>query len=145
MLRFLARLQPFAILALRLLVGFSLVYHSYAKVYPAGGLVLAYHQHTLLSSFEHFNDFVVLLGLPRWLGYVSTLTEFVGGLCVLAGLLTRFWALLICINMIVALVTVNWHHGFAGSEVTLGLIGMSFLLLTAGAGAWALDRRLGIS
>lgn len=145
MLRFLSRLQPYALLLLRLTVGFAMVYHSYAKVYPAGGLLHAYQHHTLLSSMEHFNDFVVTLHLPRWLGFVSTVTEFIGGLCLLAGLLTRFWALMICGNMLVALVTVNLRHGYAGSEFSLSLAAASFLLLTTGSGAAALDRRFGIS
>ncbi len=145
MLRFLARMQPYAILLLRLAVGFSMVYHSWGKVYPADGLIHAYRHHALLSSFEHFNDFVATLHLPRWLGYVSTITEFVGGAFLLVGLLTRFWALLVCGNMLVALATVNIHHGYAGSEYSLALVVMSFLLVTTGSGAVALDRRLGIS
>ncbi len=144
-MRFLARLQPWAILLLRLAVGFSMVYHSWGKALPADGLVHAYRHHTLLSSVERFNAFVATLGLPRWLGYVSTATEFLGGWCLLAGLLTRFWALLLAINMLVALVTVNVHHGYSGSEYTLALIAMAFLLFTTGSGALALDRKFGIS
>ena len=145
MLRFLSRLQPYAILLLRLAVGFSMVYHSWEKVYPADGLVHAYRHHTLLSSFEHFNDFIATLHLPRWLGYISTVTEFVGGIFLILGLLTRFWALMVCGNMLVALVTVNIRHGYAGSEYSLALIVMSFLLITAGAGAVSLDRKFGLT
>ena len=144
MIRFLARLQPWAILLVRLALGFTMVYHSWGKVLPADGLVHAYRRHTLLSSVQHFNDLVVTLHLPRWLGYVSTVTEFFGGLCLIAGLLTRFWALLVCLNMLVALAFVNLHHGYAGSEYSLALACMAFLLFTTGSGAASFDRRLGI-
>ncbi len=144
-MRFLARLQPYSVLLIRLAVGFAMVYHSWGKVLPAGGLVHAYRHHTLLSSLEHFNDFVATLGLPRWLGYCSTVTEFAGGLFLLAGLLTRLWALLVCVNMLVALATVNVRHGYAGSEYSVALAVMAFLLLTAGGGALSLDRRFGVA
>jgi putative oxidoreductase len=145
MIRFLARLQPWAILLVRLTVGFSMVYHSWSKVYPADGLMHGYRHHTLLSSFEHFNQFVATLGLPRWLGYVSTVTEFLGGLCLLLGLLTRFWALLICTNMLVALAIVNVKHGYTGSEYSVALVAMAFLLFTTGSGAFSLDRKFRVA
>lgn len=141
MIRFLNRLQPWSLFLVRVTVGFAMVFYSHSKVYPAGGL----HRGHLLAAVEHFNDFVVTLGLPRWLGYVSTATEFLGGLCILLGLFTRFWALMIAGNMLVALATVNYHHGYSGSEVSLALVAMSLMLVTAGSGALSLDRRFGLS
>jgi putative oxidoreductase len=88
---------------------------------------------------------VATLGLPYWLGYVSIMTEFFGGLFLILGLLTRFWAFMIMGNMLVALWTVNRHHGYEGSEYTLALICMAFMLVVAGSGAAAMDRRMGIS
>ena len=140
-MRSLNKLQPWSLFLLRLAVGVTMVYNSHGKVYSAPDF-----QHgRYLAPLEHFNDFVVTLGLPRWLGYVSTVTEFVGGVCLVLGLLTRFWAFLIAGNMLVALVTVNYHHGYSGSEYTLALISMSLLLVTTGSGALALDRRFGLS
>ena len=144
-MRSLAKLQPYALMMLRLAVGFSMVYHSWGKVYPSDGLQHAIQHGHLLASFEHFNDFVASLGLPRWLGYVSTVTEFFGGLFLILGLLSRFWAFMVAGNMVVALITVNRHHGYAGSEYTLAIIVMAFMIFTAGSGALSLDRRFGIS
>ncbi len=144
-MRSLAKLQPYALLLIRLAVGVSMMYHSWDKVVPPDGLRHAYDHHQLLAPEEHFNTFVASLGLPAWSGYLSTATEFAGGLFLILGLLTRFWALLVTINMLVALVTVNRHHGYAGSEFSLALIAMAFLLFTAGSGALALDRRFGIT
>ena len=144
-MRSLARLQPYALLLIRLALGFSMMYHSWDKVMPADGLRHAYYHHQLLAPEQHFNAFVASLGMPAWLGYLSTATEFVGGFFLIVGLLTRFWALLVTINMLVALITVNRHHGYAGSEYSLALCVMAFLLFTAGSGAVALDRRFGIT
>lgn len=141
MTRFLNRLQPWTLMLIRIALGVSMAYHGYEKLIPPGGL----HRAHPLAGFDYFNHFVVSLGLPYWLGYVSIVTEFVGGIALLLGLLTRFWAFLIAGNMIVALITVNRHHGYAGSEYTLALIAMALLLVTTGGGALSLDRRFGIS
>ena len=138
MARWLDNLQPWGALLLRLVLGAAMVYHGYSKVVPANGL-----HASPLTALHHFSQFGASLGLPRWLGYVSALTEFVGGASLVLGLFTRFAALMIAINMGVALVTVNLHHGYAGSEYTLALIAMALMLLFFGAGAVALDRRFG--
>jgi putative oxidoreductase len=142
MIRWLNGLQPWGVVALRLVLGVTMVYHSWDKVYPgAGGLT---HGH-LLAAVEHFNDYVVRLGLPRWLGYLSTAAEFVGGICMLLGFLTRFWAFLILCNMLVALVLVNVRHGYAASEYSLALVAIALMILLAGPERMAVDRRLGVS
>ena len=144
-MRSLAKLQPYALLLIRLVVGLSMVYHSWDKVIPADGLRHAYYHHQLLAPEQNFNVFVASLGMPAWSGYLSTAAEFLGGLFLIAGLLTRFWAILIAVNMLFAIILVNRHHGYAGSEYSLALFAMTFLLFTAGSGALSLDRRFGIT
>ena len=139
MIRSLNRLQPWALLFIRLAVGVTMVYASYAKILPT-----SLHGN-LLAPMQHFNQFVASLGLPPWLGYVSTTTEFFGGIFLILGFLTRLSAFLITINMLVALATVNIRHGYTGSQNSIALIVMSFMLLTAGSGALSLDRRLNLS
>ncbi len=140
MSRWLDSLQPWGALLLRLVLGCAMVYHGYSKVVPATGL-----HGSPIAAMEHFSRFVASLGLPPWLGYVSALTEFVGGALLVVGLLTRLAALLVAINMTVALVTVNLHKGYGASEYTLALMAMAVMLLFYGAGAVALDRRFGLS
>ena len=82
--------------------------------------------------------------MPAWLGYVSALTELLGGAFLVLGLFVRFAALMVAINMLVALFSVNLHRGYASSEYTLALIVMAIMLLFFGGGALALDRRLGL-
>src|SRR5207249_9470805 len=87
-LRYLDRLQPLALLVMRLALGTIMVAHGYHKVF--GGL-------------HHHAQIVAGLGLPGWLGYVSSFTEFLGGLLILAGFFARVAAFAICVNLVVAI------------------------------------------
>ena len=133
-MRYLDRLQPLALLAMRLALGIVLVMHGYHKVF--GGL------HRTAQMIGH-------LGLPSWLGYVSAFTEFVGGILILAGFLTRGAGFAVCINMIVAIWKVHWHNGLLGSpehpgyEFPLSIAALAFALIFLGAGPISLDHVLG--
>jgi putative oxidoreductase len=126
-LRYLDRLQPLALLVMRLSLGAVMLVHGYQKVF--GGL----HHHAQL---------VASLGLPSWLGYVSSFTEFLGGLLVLLGLFTRVAALGICIDLSVAIVKVHLHNGLTGNngyQLPLALAALAFALIFFGGGSIALD------
>jgi len=125
-------LQPYGALLLRIALGFSLVVHGYEKI-------------STHSSLHHFVHYVVTLGFPYWLGYVSAFTEFVGGILVLLGLLTRLASALIAINMLVALFAVGIHQGFGIYNYVMDLAAIAIMLCFYGSGAFALDRKLGIS
>ena len=139
MTKTLNNLQPWGALLLRLVLGVAMIYHGYGKVVP-GSL-----HGNVMGPMEHFSGFVAQMGLPRWLGYASALTEFVGGILVLIGLLTRFAAFLIAINMAFAITLVTRHHGYAGSDYPLALLAIALMLLFYGAGTLALDRKIGLS
>lgn len=141
MTKWLNKLQPWGVLLLRLVLGWAMLYNGWDKVVPKGG----FHGHNTFAAVDYFSQFVVHLGMPYWLGAVSAFTEFVGGFCLIVGLFTRLFAFLIAINMLVALITVNVHHGYTSSAYTLSLIAMAIMLLLAGPGAAALDRKLGFS
>ncbi|MGA8428522.1 MAG: DoxX family protein [Candidatus Sulfotelmatobacter sp.] len=129
-MRYLDRLQPLALLFLRLALGAVMVVHGSHKVF--GGL----HNHA---------HFVASLGFPAWTGYLSSFTEFFGGILVLAGLFTRGAAFAICINMIVAIWKVHWHNGLTGDhgfEFPLSLAVIAFALIFFGAGPIAIDHIL---
>lgn len=141
MSKWLNSLQPWGALLLRLVLGASMLYHGYSKVIPAHG----FHHGNTFSALDYFSHFVVSLGMPYWLGYVSALTEFLGGILLILGLLTRFAALMIAGNMIVALITVNIHKGYSSSEYTLALIVIALMVLFYGPGNLALDRKIGFA
>ena len=133
MLRFLDRLQPLALLVLRIVLGAIMIGHGYPKVF--GGLP------------EHAQH-VTNLGLPGWLAYCSAAAEFFGGILLLVGLFTPIAALAIFINMSVAIWKVHWKNGLLGSggyQFPLSLAAIAFALIFLGAGPIALDsiRRVG--
>jgi putative oxidoreductase len=126
-LRYLDRLQPLALLVMRLALGAVMVGHGYQKVF--GGL-------------HHHVQFVTSLGLPGWTAYLSAFTEFFGGLLVLIGLLTRVAAFAICIDLSVAIAKVHFHNGLMGNggyEFPLALAALAFGLTFLGAGPIAFD------
>jgi putative oxidoreductase len=140
MTRWLNKLQPTGIFILRVVLGAAMLYHGWPKVIGSGGL-----RGNHFAALDHFAHYTQTLGMPRWMGYASAFTEFLGGVCLILGLLTRFCAFLMTINMIVAIATVDIYHGYAGSEYALALGAMAFLLLLTGSGNMAVDRRLGLS
>jgi putative oxidoreductase len=132
MTKWLDSLQPWGALFLRLALGLSLGVHGYRKVVPHGAL-------------HHFGHYVVTLGLPYWSGYVSAFTEFVGGMLLALGLLTRLVAALAAIDMLVALLLVGIHQGFGVYNYILALAVIALMLVFYGAGTLALDRKIGLS
>ena len=132
-MRYLDRLQPLALLAMRLALGVIMVAHGYHKVF--GGL-------------HHHAQVVAGLGLPGWLGYVSSFAEFLGGLLILAGFFTRAAAFAVCVDLVVAIWKVHLHNGLIGSpdhpgyEFTLAAAALAFALVFFGAGPIAIDHVL---
>jgi putative oxidoreductase len=126
-LRYLDRLQPLALLVLRVVLGAIMIGHGYSKVF--GGL-------------SHHAQFVSSLGLPGWLAYCSAAAEFFGGILVIAGFFTRFAALAILIDMSVAIAKVHWKHGLLGDggyQFPLALAAIALALVFFGGGPMAFD------
>ncbi len=126
-MRFLDRLQPLALLVMRLALGAVMLGHGYQKVF--GGL-------------HHHAEFVASLGLPAWTAYLSSFTEFFGGILILLGLFSRVAAFAICIDLLVAIAKVHFHNGLMGKggyEFPLALAALAFALIFFGAGPIAMD------
>jgi putative oxidoreductase len=125
--RYLERLQPLALLVLRLVLGIIMIAHGYSKVF--GGL----SRHVQMVSS---------LGLPGWLAYFSAGAEFLGGILVILGILTRLASFAITIDMVVAIVKVHWKSGLLGEhgyQFPLALSAIAFALIFLGAGPIALE------
>jgi len=132
MTKWLNSLQPFGALIMRLALGFSMAVHGYQKVVPHGAL-------------GHFAHTISAMGLPSWLGYVSAYTELIGGALLILGLLTRFAAGLVAINMFAAFFLVGIYQGFGIYNYILALAALATMLLFYGGGSLSLDRKLGFS
>jgi putative oxidoreductase len=93
------------------------------------------------------------IGLPLPIAYLVCFFEFLGGIGLVLGLLTRPAALAVGIDMVGAIVTVHWANGFFinwemkpgkghGFEANLALLAMAVACLIAGGGALSIDRAL---
>lgn len=122
---FLNRLQPFAQLVMRLVLGAILIAHGYGKVFKA---------------FHHHMDMVASLGLPPWMAYLSTGTEFFGGIALVLGLFTRFFSLAVLIEMSIVIWKVHFKNGLTGPggfEFPMALGTIALALMSFGGGPWA--------
>jgi putative oxidoreductase len=127
MTKYLDRLQPLALLVLRLALATVMIAHGSQKVF--GGM-------------PRFQTIVSGIGLPAWMAYLSAAAEFGGGILVLLGLFTRCAALAIVIDLMVAIVRIHLKAGLRGPggfEFPMSVAAIAFALIFFGAGPIALD------
>ena len=125
---------PLSWLLIRVAVGWNLLVHVWGK-YQAGPARMA-------GAFAN-------MGFePGWLWYwLAFLVELLGGLGILLGLFTRFFAAAVAIEMLI-IFFVYWRTGFSwlnrGYEYVLlwGLV--AFAIALRGGGPYSLDRKLGV-
>ena len=92
------------------------------------------------------------MGIPAIFAVLAILAEFLGGIGLFFGLLSRIAALGIAVEMAVAVLLVHARNGFfmnwsgnqagEGFEYHLLAISIAVLIVARGAGAWSLDRVL---
>ncbi len=132
------RLAEFAPLVVRVIAGIIMTAHGLQK---------------LQAGPANFGGFLAQLGvpLPTLMGYVVTLVELLGGILLIVGLFSRLTALLLTIDLVVAIVLVKVNVGLiaapqqgAGAELDLALIAGFLVILFVGPGSLSLDRMLGI-
>jgi putative oxidoreductase len=128
-LKFLNSLQPLGLLILRAALGVIFFTHGYPKLTHPGAMQPMFVQH----------------GLPSQLVYVAGVLETFGGLLLVVGLFARGAALLLAIEMGVAIVKVHSVHGIMAVheyEFPLALATAAVALATVGAGAASVDHFL---
>jgi putative oxidoreductase len=122
---------------LRIALGLIFIGHGGDKVFGwFGGPGLA-----AFSSYPAPFSFM----RPAWLWMgAAAISELIGGLLVLTGLMTRVGAFLIACVMLTAMFGVNWGAFFLpkGIEFTLALLAMTIVLLMTGGGHASMDRML---
>jgi putative oxidoreductase len=114
------------LLVLRLMAGLALAFaHGINKIPPSEGFVGG----------------VEALGfpLPVFFGWSAGIAEFVGGLCLAVGLLTRPAALLIAFTMAVAFFLQHATDPFETKEKAFLFGGVALLFLLTGAGRFSID------
>jgi putative oxidoreductase len=79
--------------------------------------------------------------------YVIIFLESVGGVCLIIGLFTRFFAAALAIEMLVALLVVHLPKGYAASgggyEYVLLIGAACFLIAIRGGGPYSVDQAIG--
>jgi putative oxidoreductase len=96
--------------------------------------------------------FTKMMGIPAPLAFLAILAEFLGGLGLIFGLLSRIAAFGIGVNMLVAIAMLHGQFGFfanwsgtqkgEGFEFHLLVIAMVLAIIIRGAGALSLDRAI---
>jgi putative oxidoreductase len=129
-MNFLARLQPLGLLALRIALGVIFLTHGYPK---------------LIRSNVDMQHMFVQYGLPAQFVYVSGVLEAFGGALLILGLFTRPAALLLAIEMGVAIWKVHSSGGIMAVhlyEFPFALGAACLALATVGAGMVSVDEGL---
>ncbi len=111
------------------------------------GIVFLAHgsQKFFVWGFASVAGFFGQVGIPAPMAaaVIVTMVEFLGGLALLLGLFTRWAAIPLAVNMLVATLTVHLPAGFFlpnGYEFPLTLFAASVALVLLGSGAASVDR-----
>lgn len=134
--------DDFAVTVLRLVMGVVFFAHGAQKLLGwFGGY-----------GFSGTMGFFAQMGIPAFFGYLAIAAEFLGGLGLIVGFLTRIAALGIICNMVVAIAMVHHSNGLfmnwagnqkgEGYEFHLLAIALAALIVIKGAGALSVDRFL---
>ncbi len=105
---------------------------------------------TLLARFPDGNiAFMERFGVPGIMLWPTAAFQFVGGLLIVFGLLTRATALAFAGFCALTALTFHRNVGDINEAIQFGkdfaLAGGFLFLFSGGAGAWSLDRRLGLA
>jgi len=128
-----ARWQDWGITILRIVVGVVFAAHGGQKLFVLG-------LDAVEASFGKLG-----IPLPALATVVVTLVELVGGLALVLGVMVRWAALFLAVNMLVALLVVHLRQGFFlpdGMEFVLTLLAACLALLLLGPGQASLEARL---
>ena len=134
------QLAPFI---LRIVIGFGFMAHGWAK---------------FTKGADVFADFLFKLHVPQahLMAWITIVTELVGGIALIMGLLTRFFTLPLIIIMLVAMFTIHINYGFSavktigysaqgpvfgppGYEINLVYIAALVALFILGSGRYSVD------
>lgn len=132
---FYASMAPIADLLVRIVLGVMFLMHVWGK-FNAGAARIA----TGFGTNYH-------LPMPELFAYTAMGLELVGGVCLIVGLFTRFFAAALAVEMGIAFLFAHFPKGYAASaggyEYVL-LIGVALLMIAMrGGGAYSVDAKIG--
>jgi putative oxidoreductase len=119
---------------MRVVIGYILFMHGYAKVQAGVAAVAASMAKSGLEPSLAF-------------AYAAMALETIGAICIVLGLFTRFFAAALAIELLIALIFVHAPKGFAAShggyEYVLLLGTVMFVIAIRGGGPYSVDRLIG--
>jgi putative oxidoreductase len=152
-------MRHLGLLMIRVTAGLLFAVHGYAKLF--GGDGKAVHPKVKQYLGEGFAQAVARGGpsnfsrglermrvpAPAFMAYVVGGTEFIGGLMLITGTLTRLAAFGLAVSMVFAIKLAHWKQGMIGSAsgymYALSMLGSMLGLLFLGAGAVSADHKAG--
>jgi len=139
--------REWALVPLRLVVGFGFAFHGYAK---------------LARGPQRFAAILANMSIPApsWLAWSTTLLELVGGLGIMLGAFVTPLSVPLVVIMLTAMFGVHFQYGYSsirlmgigpagaqfgpvGYEISLLYIAALLTLAAHGSTPWSVDRRLG--
>ena len=133
--------NSFGIFILRVFLGIMFMAHGSQKLF-------GFFDGPGISGFAAS---LAQMGLPNpaLQAYLASASEFLGGLLLFLGCLTRLAVIPPFVVMVVAITKVHWSGGFflqnGGFEYPFIICGALFALLTLGGGAFSVDQKLSSS
>lgn len=131
--RLVAKYSDWAPLPIRLVMGSAFMAYGYPKITDIAGTSAGFAS----------------MGIPlaAIFGPIVAIVEFIGGICLLLGFITRYWSLLLAIEMTVTTLGVKIPQGASfigggGYDLDLIFLAASLALALLGAGRLSLDRDL---
>jgi len=122
-----SKIADFGPLPLRIIAGIGLMIHGFPKLLDISGTG---------NSFTN-------MGIPPELALIIGLLEFIAGIAILLGILTRIAAGLIAIQMIGAILQVKLSKGFIGGyELDLLYLAIMISLLITGPGNLSIEKNV---
>ena len=124
-----ARQADLGLLILRLVVGGHLMFMTQDNVFS-------------WTRMLEFRDFLAQFGFPfpLFCAVLSVAGQFGGGLLLVLGLFTRFAALVVAFNFVVAIWMVDSRQPYPAAFAALSLVAAGLCLVFSGAGRYSLDR-----
>jgi putative oxidoreductase len=118
-----------ALLIFRLVLGCAFIYHGWGKVSDMSGTIV------MFSS----------MGVGTFMTYVAAYTEFLGGLAIFTGVVTRLAGIFLSIFMLTAIYLVHLDKGYSmmsgGYEYQLLLLAGVVLVWLVGPGKYSVHER----
>lgn len=124
----LKRYEDLSLAALRMLTGGFLIYGTLDNVMSA-------------ARMEEFEGFLAAHNffLPEIMAPLSVYAQFLGGILLILGLLTRWTGLVIAFNFVVAVWMVHWPQEFRLWWPAIVLVFLGLHFACRGAGRWSID------